>query len=49
MFVLTSALILTFSPGEKGQRLDDFWFANKLLANPFAGNCKDAEMTKPSP
>jgi hypothetical protein len=30
-------------PGEKGQRLDDFWLANNLRANPVAGNIEGAK------
>lgn len=33
----TLALILTFSPGEKEQRLDSYGFASDCPANPVAG------------
>ena len=36
-FVLTLALILTFSPGEKEQTLSVFGFANTCPATPVAG------------
>jgi hypothetical protein len=35
--VVTTALILTFSPGEKGQRLDASLYAVMRCANPVAG------------
>jgi hypothetical protein len=48
-FVLTLALILTFSPGEKEQRSHVFGFANDRLANPIARIFKKTANDSPSP
>jgi hypothetical protein len=46
--VLTLALILTFSPREKEQRLSVFCFTNDRPANPAAGFSKDASICSAS-